>query len=102
MIKMGMSPFAPQRVYEELCSSEFRNVHRQIYTTRGKEYLHDAAEKWVVRVIRALVVPSMVIAGEAIDEADAKRRVDVLVAEFEKHCQQALPLINFTVVIGQL
>ncbi|CAI7637812.1 unnamed protein product [Penicillium pancosmium] len=102
MIKMGMSPFAPQRVYEELCSSEFRNIHRQTYTTKGKEYLHDAAQEWVVGVIRALVVPSMIITGEAMDEAHAKSQADVLVAEFEEYCKDALPLINFTVVVAQL
>ncbi|KAJ5595212.1 Methyltransferase type 12 [Penicillium hispanicum] len=101
MQKLGLCPFAPQRVYDEISAARFQNVSCQIYTTIGKENLRPVARKWVAAVMRALVPPSMVALGEATDEQEAKRKVEVLIAEFDKHCEHALPLVNYNVVAGQ-
>jgi hypothetical protein len=102
MIMKGLSPFAPNRVFEELGDGGFRSVQRKIYTTKGKEYLHAAAEEWVIGVLRAMLIPCMLITGEAKGETEARSMVDALISEFEKHCKDAIPLINFTVILAQL
>ena len=101
MRKLGLCSFAPQRVYDEISAARFENVNHEIYTTIGKEDLHDCAQRWVTAVMRALVPPSMVGLGEAKDEEEAKQKVDILVAEFDEHCEDALPLVNYNVIIGR-
>jgi len=101
MLKLGLWPFAPQRVYDEVSAARFRNVCRETYTTVGKEHLHEVATKWVGNVMRAMVPQSMVVNGQAKNEEEAKAKVEVLIREFEKHCEDALPLVNYGVTVAQ-
>jgi hypothetical protein len=101
MLKLGLWPFAPQRVYEEISKAGFRNVRRETYTTLGKEHLHEIATKWVANVMRALVPSSMVVNEQARNDEEAKAKVEELIKEFEMHCQEALPLVNYGVTVGQ-
>lgn len=101
MLKLGLWPFAPQRVYDEISASGFRNICRETYTTLEKEHLHAIAPKWVAGVMRALVPASMVVNGQAKNEEEAKAKVEVLIREFEKHCEDALPLVNYGVTVAQ-
>lgn len=101
MLKLGLWPFAPQRVYDEISAARFQNVRRETYTTVGKEHLHETASKWVANVMRAMVTPSMVVNGQAKSEEEAKAKVEVLIREFEGHCEDALPLVNFGVTVAQ-
>jgi hypothetical protein len=36
--KLGLWPFAPQRVYDEISANGFADVVRETYTTAGKEH----------------------------------------------------------------
>ncbi|KAJ5661902.1 Methyltransferase type 12 [Penicillium maclennaniae] len=101
MLKIGMWPFAPQRVFDEISKAQFQNVRRETYTTVGKEHLHEIAPKWVANVMRALVPPSMVVNGQARNEEEAKAKVEVLIRQFEEHCEGALPLVNLGVTVAQ-
>lgn len=101
MLKLGLWPFAPPTVYDEISAGGFYNVVRENYTTEGKEHLHAVAPKWVAGVMRALVPPSMVVLGQAADVEEARRKVDVLVGEFEEHCRDAIALACFGVTVGQ-
>jgi hypothetical protein len=101
MLKLGLWPFAPQTVYEEICAGGFHNIHRETYTTEGKEQVYGVATKWVAGVMRALVPPSMVALGQVENEEEARRKVDVLVGEFEEHCRDALALVSLGVTVGQ-
>lgn len=101
MLKLGLWPFAPPTVYEEIRAGGFHNIHREIYTTEGKEHLHAIAPKWVAGVMRALVPPSMVVLGQAASEEEARGKVEVLIGEFEGHCKDALALASFGVSVGQ-
>ncbi|KAF3389312.1 hypothetical protein F1880_003559, partial [Penicillium rolfsii] len=101
MLKLGLWPFAPQAVYDEICAGGFHKIHRETYTTEGKEQLYGIAVKWVAGVMRALVPPSMVVLGQAQNEEDARKKVDLLVEEFEEHCKDALALVSLGVTVGQ-
>lgn len=101
MLKLGLWPFAPQRVFDEISAGGFDHVGRETYTTVGKQHLHPIAPKWVAGVMRALVPGSMIVIGQAKSEDEAKAKVEVLVGEFLKHCEDALPLINYGVTVGQ-
>lgn len=102
MLKLNLWPFAPQRVYDEISTGGFQHIRRETYTTTGKEHLHGIAPKWVAGVMRALVPTSLVVNGQARNEEEAKAKVEVLIAEFEKHCEDgALPLVNYGVTVAQ-
>lgn len=101
MLKLGLWPFAPQTVYDEICAGGFHNIHRETYTTEGKEAVYGTATKWVAGVMRALVPTSMVALGQAEDQEEARRKVGVLVGEFEEHCTDALALVSLGVTVGQ-
>lgn len=101
MLKLGLWPFAPPTVYDEICAGGFHNICRENYTTEGKEHLYAIAPKWVAGVMRALVPPSMVVLGQAKDEEEARSKVEVLIGEFEEHCRDALALASFGVTVGQ-
>lgn len=101
MLKLGLWPFAPQRVFDEISKARFQNVCRETYTTVGKEHLHEIAPKWVANVMRAMVSPSMVVNGQARNEKEAKAKVEVLIKQFEEHCEEALPLVNYGVTVAQ-
>lgn len=101
MIKLGLWPFAPQTVYDEICAGGFQNVHRETYTTEGKEHVYGIATRWVAGVMRALVPGSMVALGQARDEEEARKKVDLLIGEFEEHCRDALALASLGVTVGQ-
>ncbi|KAJ5773340.1 Major facilitator superfamily domain general substrate transporter [Penicillium paradoxum] len=89
MLRLGLWPFAPQRVYEEISAGGFADVVRETYTTVGKDHMRVTAQKWVAGVMRALVPASMVATGEAENEQQAREIVDGLVGEFEAHSMAA-------------
>ncbi|CEO61059.1 hypothetical protein PMG11_05436 [Penicillium brasilianum] len=101
MLKLGLWPFAPPKVYDVIRTGGFHNIHKEIYTTEGKEHLHKIAPKWVAGVMRAMVPPSMLVLGQAGSEEAARGKVAVLIEEFERHCQEALALASFGVSVGQ-
>ena len=101
MSKSGLTSSAPQRVYDEISAARFQNVSRKTYTTVGKEALRTSAQKWVIGVIRVLVTRLMVVRGDVKDEEEAKQQVEGWVAEFEKHCETAMPLVNYKVTVAQ-
>ena len=102
MLKLGLWPFAPPRVYNVISAGGFRNVHRETYTTIGKPHLHEMARKWVARVMLALVPSSMITSGAAQNQNEASNMIEQLVPEFEKHCKEgAFPLVNLGVTIAQ-
>lgn len=101
MLKLNLWPFAPPTVYEEIRTGGFNNVHRETYTTEGKEHLYAIAPKWVTGVMRALVPQSMVVLGQAGSEEEAKGKTEGLIGEFEEHCRGALALASFGVSVGQ-
>lgn len=101
MLKLGLWPFAPPTVYDEISTGGFSNIVRENYTTEGKEHLYAIAPKWVAGVMRALLPPSMVVLGQAEDGDEARQKVDVLVREFEEHCRGAIALACFGVTAGQ-
>ncbi|CAG7935500.1 unnamed protein product [Penicillium nalgiovense] len=101
MLKLGLWPFAPQRVYDEISANGFADVVRETYTTAGKEHMRPIAKKWVAGVMRALVPPSMVAIGQAEDTTQARGIVEGLVREFEAHCESAMALVNFGVTVGK-
>ncbi|KAJ5460839.1 Methyltransferase type 12 [Penicillium daleae] len=101
MLKLNLWPFAPPTVYEEIRTGGFNNVHRETYTTEGKEHLYAIAPKWVTGVMRALVPQSMVVLGQAGSEEEAKGKTEGLIGEFEEHCRRALALASFGVSVGQ-
>jgi hypothetical protein len=101
MLKLGLWPFAPQRVYDEISAGGFADVVRETYTTLGKDHMRATAQKWVAGVMCALVPASMVVTGEAADLNEARGMVDELVGEFEVHCQSARALVNFGVTVGR-
>jgi hypothetical protein len=101
MLTLGLWPFAPKRVHEEISAGGFCDIVHETYTTTGKEHLRGVAQKWVAGVMRALVPPSMVVTGEAKSEAGAREMVEGLVAEFNEHCDHARAMVNFGVVVGR-
>jgi hypothetical protein len=101
MLKLGLWPFAPQCVYDEVSANGFTDVVRETYTTVGKDHMRPIAQKWVTGVMRALVPPSMVVTGQADDIDQARLIVEGLVREFETHCESATALVNFGVTIGR-
>lgn len=101
MLKMGLWPFAPQRVFDEISANGFVDVVRETYTTAGKEYLQPIAQKWVAGVMGALVPPCMVVIDQAGDITQAREMTDKLVREFEVHCETAMALVNFGVTVGR-
>ncbi|KAJ5168854.1 uncharacterized protein N7482_004448 [Penicillium canariense] len=101
MLKLGLWPYAPPTVYEEICAGGFHKIYRETYTTEGKEDLRTIAPKWVAGVMRALVPSSMVVLGQAENDEDAKTQVETLIAEFEEHCKSALALASFGVTAAQ-
>lgn len=101
MLKLNLWPFAPQRVYDEISAGGFQHIRRETYTTVGNEHLHGIAPKWVAGVMLALVPASLVVNGQAKNEEEAKAKVEVLIREFEKHCEDALPLVNYGVTVAQ-
>ncbi|KAJ5129718.1 uncharacterized protein N7515_005757 [Penicillium bovifimosum] len=101
MLKLGMWPFAPQLVYDEISAGGFADVVRETYTTLGKDHLRATAQKWVAALMRALMPASMVVTGEARDEDEARGVVEGLAGEFEAHCQSARALVNLGVTVGR-
>ncbi|CAI7657464.1 unnamed protein product [Penicillium glandicola] len=101
MLKLGLWPFAPQRVYEDISANGFVDVVRETYTTVGKDHLRLIAQKWVASVMRALVPHSMVVTGEAEDITQARAIVEGLVEEFDAHCESATALVNLGVTVGR-
>lgn len=101
MLKLGLWPFAPQRVFDEISAYGFADVVRETYTTAGKEHLRPIAQKWVAGVMRALVPPCMVAIGQAEDTRQARGMTEQLVREFEAHCETATALVNFGVTVGR-
>ncbi|KAG0161100.1 hypothetical protein PDIDSM_8633 [Penicillium digitatum] len=101
MLKLGLWPFAPQRVYDVIHTSGFTDVVRETYTTAGKKYLRPTAQIWVAGVMRALVPPSMVVIGQAEDTRQARGITEKLIGEFEAHCESATALVNFGVTVGR-
>ncbi|KAJ5089837.1 hypothetical protein N7532_008521 [Penicillium argentinense] len=101
MLAMGLSPFAPKRVHEEISKGGFENIRCETYTVAGREDLRQVATKWVVNVMQALLTPALMITGEAKNKDEAEDKVEALVDEFEMHCENALPLINFSIVVAQ-
>ncbi|KAJ5034553.1 hypothetical protein NUH16_005992 [Penicillium rubens] len=91
MLKLGLWPFAPQRVYDEISANGFADVVRET----------SLLLKWVAGVMRALVPPSMVAIGQAEDTTQARGIVDGLVREFEAHCESETALVNFGVTVGR-
>ncbi|EKV06359.1 MFS transporter, putative [Penicillium digitatum Pd1] len=100
MLKLGLWPFAPQRVYDVIHTSGFTDVVRETYTTAGKKYLRPTAQIWVAGVMRALVPPSMVVIGQAEDTRQARGITEKLIGEFEAHCESATALVNFGVTLS--
>lgn len=101
MLKLGLWPFAPQRVYDEISANGFADVVRETYTAAGKDHMRPFAQKWVAGVMRALAPPSMVVTGQAEDIVQARGIVDGLVRQFEAHCQNATALVNFGVTVAR-
>lgn len=101
MLKLGLWPFAPQCVYDQISAHGFTDVVRETYTTAGKDHMRPFAQKWVAGVMRALTPPSMVVIGQAEDLKQARGIVDGLVREFEAHCESATALVNFGVTVGR-
>ncbi|KAJ9488542.1 hypothetical protein VN97_g4769 [Penicillium thymicola] len=101
MLKLGLWPFAPQRVFDEISACGFTDVVREIYTTSGKEHLRPIARKWVAGVMRALVPPCMVASSQAENTKQARGMTEQLVREFEDHCETATALVNFGVTVGR-
>lgn len=101
MLRLGLWPFAPKRVHEEVLVGGFDNVVYDTYTTVDKDHLRDVARKWVVGVMRALVPASLLVTGEAVDDLQARETVEGFVQEFNAHCQNARALVNLGVVVGR-
>lgn len=101
MLHLGLWPFAPRRVHEEVLAGGFDNVVYETYTAVDKDHLRDVARKWVAGVIRALVPPSLLVTGEAATETQAREIVEGFVREFNVHCQHAKALVNLGVVVGR-
>jgi hypothetical protein len=101
MLKLGLWPFAPQRVYDQVSAGGFMDIKRATYTTLENEGIRGVSQKWVASVMRALVPASMVVTGEARDEEQAKEIVERLVGEFDDHCIGARVLVNFGVTVGR-
>lgn len=101
MLRLGLWPFAPKRVHEEVLVGGFDNVVYDTYTTVDKDHLRDVARKWVVGVMRALVPASLLVTGEAVDDLQARQIVEGFVQEFNAHCQNARALVNLGVVVGR-
>ncbi|KAF4762447.1 hypothetical protein HAV15_007720 [Penicillium sp. str.  len=101
MLKMGLWPFAPQRVFDEISANGFADIVRETYTTVEKEYLQPIAQKWVAGVMGALVPPCMVVIDQADNITQAREMTDKLVREFEAHCETATALVNFGVTVGR-
>jgi hypothetical protein len=43
----------------------------------------------------------MIVNGQARNEDEGKAKVEVLIKQFEKHCEEALPLVNYGVTVAQ-
>lgn len=102
MFKLGYSHRAPRCVYEALVCSGFKNIRRQTYTIKGYECLREVATDWIVGVIRVLVTPSLVVAGEAANEAEAMVITERVVREYIAHCRTALPMVNLDMFVAQI
>ena len=101
MLSLGLWPFAPRRVHEEVMAGGFADVVMETYTAQGKDHLRDVAQKWVAGVMRALVPPSMLVTGEAKTEVQARKMVDEMVEEFDAHCRYARAMVNLGVTVGR-
>jgi hypothetical protein len=101
MLTLGLWPFAPKRVHDEISAGGFCDVVHETYTTHGKDHLRAVSQLWVSGVMRALVPPSMVVTGEAKGEVQAREMVEELVGEFNEHCDHARAMVNFGVVVGR-
>lgn len=101
MLKLGLWPFAPQRVFDEISACGFTDVVRETYTTSGKEHLRSIAREWVAGVMRALVPTCMVASSQAQNIKQARELTEQLVREFEVHCETATALVNFGVTVGR-
>jgi len=101
MLSLGLWPFAPKRVHDEISAGGFCDVVHETYTTKGKDHLRGVSQMWVAGVMRALVPASMVVNGEAKSEAQAREMVEGLVGEFNAHCDHARAMVNFGVVVGR-
>ncbi|KAJ5959680.1 uncharacterized protein N7479_006830 [Penicillium vulpinum] len=101
MLKLGLCPFAPQRVFGEISVYGFADIVRETYTTAGKDNLQPFAKKWVAGVMRALAPNSLVITGQAQGMKDARGMIEKLILEFEAHCESASALVNLGVTVGR-
>lgn len=101
MLTLGLWPFAPKRVHEEILIGGFTDVVNETHTTKGKDHLRDISQKWVAGVMRALVPPSMRVTGEAKTDFLAREMVDTMIDEFDAHCQHARAMVNLGVTVGR-
>lgn len=53
-------------------------------------------------MIRVLVTPSLVVAGEAANEAEAMVITERVVREYIAHCRTALPMVNLDMFVAQI
>lgn len=97
----GMSPNAPQRVYEECQAAGLSNVVMQTYTVENKRYLWPAARKWLDSAFSTLVLRSILRSGKAQNEVEARGRTAEVMERYERYCQDGVPLVFLTVVLGQ-
>ncbi|KAE8151184.1 hypothetical protein BDV25DRAFT_153041 [Aspergillus avenaceus] len=101
VVKLGMCPDAPTLIEHLAREVGFEDTVRYSYTTLDRPYLHDAARTWLVEVLRSLLPKSMVGSGEVADEKTAVDRAESLVGEFEGHCKDILPVVNWHVVVAR-
>lgn len=101
MLSLGLWPYAPSRVHEEVVAGGFADVVMKTYTAQGKDHLRDISRKWVGGVMKALVPPSMLVTGEAKTESQARDMVNSLVEEFDAHCRYARAMVNLGVTVGR-
>ena len=90
----------PELIEHEAQRAGFVRLSRELYTTRSKPHLAEPARAWLTHLVRTLIPLSMMKSGEVSEQKIAKARTEALMAEFEKHCVQALPLVNLQVIIG--
>ena len=90
----------PELIEREAQRAGFVRLSRELHTTRSKPHLADPARAWLTQLLRTVIPLSMIKSGEVSEQEIAKDRTEALVAEFEKHCVQALPLVNMEVIIG--
>ncbi|CAG8348969.1 unnamed protein product [Penicillium salamii] len=101
MLSLGLWPYAPSRVHEEVVAGGFADVVMKTYTAQGKDHLRDISREWVGGVMKALVPPSMLVTGEAKTESQARDMVNDLVEEFDAHCRYARAMVNLGVTVGR-